>query len=38
MQQTRMHPTRCQRTWPEAIDNTPLLNPTTETGVKRSVT
>jgi hypothetical protein len=28
-----MHPTRFQRTQPRAMDATPLLNPTTETGV-----
>ena len=34
-QQTK-NPTRCERTPPEAIETTPLLNPTTETGVERS--
>ena len=33
--QTSMHTTRYQRTPPEAIEATPLLNPTTETGVER---
>ncbi len=28
-----MHPTRLQRTAPRATDVTPLLNPTTETGL-----
>jgi hypothetical protein len=32
-----MHPTRLQRTAPRATDVTPLLNPTTETGVYLAV-
>ncbi len=36
-QQTK-NPTRSLRTPPKAIDATPLLNPTTETGVERSQT
>jgi hypothetical protein len=34
---SQMRPTRSQLTLPEAMDVTPLLNPTTETGVNRFV-
>jgi hypothetical protein len=37
-QQTRMYPTRYQRTPPKEMDTTPLLNPTTEAEVERSNT